>query len=256
MADVNDNNAAETIAKADAGSADTKPEKNELEVAKAEAVAPPMAAEAVVKAPKPASKKKLLATTAKPQVLKAKPAAKAKPVRAAKPAALASDAKSNSKPKPKPTIKQLKDTIMATKNTENSAPAQNLLGDMQARAKGAYDKSTAMAGDMGDFAKGNVEAMVEAGKIMTAGLQNLGRDYVEDAKSAFETMTADMKGMAAIKSPTELFQLQGNLMRRNFDAAVQMASKSSEAMVKLTNEAFAPLSNRMSVAVEKVSKAA
>ena len=254
MADVNDNNAAETIAKADAGSADTKTEKNELEVAKAEAVAPPMAAEAVVKAPKPASKKKLLATTAKPQVLKAKPAAKAKPVRATKPAALASDA--NSKPKPKPTIKQLKDTIMATKNTENSAPAQNLLGDMQARAKGAYDKSTAMAGDMGDFAKGNVEAMVEAGKIMTAGLQNLGRDYAEDAKSAFETMTADMKGMAAIKSPTELFQLQGNLMRRNFDAAVQMASKSSEAMVKLTNEAFAPLSNRMSVAVEKVSKAA
>ena len=51
-------------------------------------------------------------------------------------------------------------------------------------------------------------------------------------------------------------QLQGELARRNFDAMVSYGSKRTEAWVKLYNEAFAPISNRVSVAVEKVSKAA
>jgi hypothetical protein len=37
---------------------------------------------------------------------------------------------------------------------------------------------------------------------------------------------------------------------------VSFGSKRTEAWVKLYNEAFAPISNRVSVAVEKVKKAA
>ena len=37
---------------------------------------------------------------------------------------------------------------------------------------------------------------------------------------------------------------------------VSTASKNTEAMLKLVNEAFAPMSNRMSLAAEKVGKAA
>jgi len=45
-------------------------------------------------------------------------------------------------------------------------------------------------------------------------------------------------------------------LRRNFDALVSFGSKRTEAWVKLTNDAFAPISNRVSVAAEKISKAA
>ena len=62
--------------------------------------------------------------------------------------------------------------------------------------------------------------------------------------------------MAAIKSPTEFFQLQGEIARRNFDAMVATTSKNAEMMMKLANEAFAPISTRASVATEKLSKAA
>ena len=75
-------------------------------------------------------------------------------------------------------------------------------------------------------------------------------------KSAYETATGDFKKLAAIKSPTELFQLQGELLRRNFDAAVAFGSKETEKLVKLTNDAFAPISTRVSVMVDKVSKVA
>jgi phasin family protein len=79
---------------------------------------------------------------------------------------------------------------------------------------------------------------------------------IETGKTVIETVTEDAKKIAAIKSPTELMQLQGEIVRRNFDALVSFGSKRTEAWVKLTNDAFAPISNRVSVAAEKISKAA
>ena len=77
-----------------------------------------------------------------------------------------------------------------------------------------------------------------------------------DAKTAIETVQADVKELATVKSPADFFKLQGEILRRNFDAAVASGSKHSEAMVKLANEAFAPVSTRVSLAVEKVKQAA
>ena len=91
---------------------------------------------------------------------------------------------------------------------------------------------------------------------MFSGAQDLMRSDVETGKTVVETVTADVKKMAAVKSPTELMQLQGELARRNFDAVVSYGSKRTEEVVKLYNDAFAPISSRMSVAAEKISKAA
>lgn len=176
-----------------------------------------------------------------------KAAAKTAP-KAAKPAAAAR--------KTNPVIK-LKDTIMATaKNTDITATAKEVLADVQARAKTAAAKGTVLANEATEFTKANVEAVVESGKIFFAGAQELLKDNVETGKTVMETVTEDAKKVAAVKSPTELFQLQGEIARRNFDAVVAYGSKRTEAWVKLYNDAFAPISNRVSVAVEKVKTAA
>ena len=126
----------------------------------------------------------------------------------------------------------------------------------QDRAKAAFEKTSAYASEYGEFTKGNLEAVVESGKILAAGLQDMGKTYVAEGKSAVETVTADVKEIAAIKSPADFFKLQGEIMRRNFDAAVATTSKNSETMVKLMGDAFAPISTRVSLAVEKVKQAA
>lgn len=201
-------------------------------------------------APPPAKKISTKAVPAKPAP------AKAKKAKAATPKASKSKAPLK-KPLPvKPqTISQLKETIMA-KNPDFTSSVTEVMSEMQTRAKAAYDKSAETAGEFSEFAKGNVEAIVESGKIFSEGFQDIGKAYVEEAKSAFETMTADLKEMAAIKSPTDLFQLQGKLMRRNFDSMVAFGSKSSETMIKLANDSMAPISSRMSQAADKISKAA
>jgi len=158
---------------------------------------------------------------------------------------------------PLPTITELKEKIMATAKTADfTKPVTEAIGEFQSKAKAAYEKSTETLTEATEFAKGNVEALVESGKIYAAGVQDLGKSYVEEAKSAYETLTGDLKEIAAIKSPTELFQLQGKIMRRNFDALVATSSKNTEAAMKLANEAFAPLTGRVNLAAEKLAKVA
>ncbi|WP_239807196.1 phasin family protein [Croceicoccus hydrothermalis] len=141
--------------------------------------------------------------------------------------------------------------FMALNTEEMTKTVESNMGEMSARTKNAFEKGSAMFQQAGDFAKGNVEAIVESNKILAAGLQELSRDALAESKAEFEAMTAEMKEMAAVKSPTDFFQMQSTFMRKQFDKAVALSSKNTEAMLKLANEASQPLSNRMSVAMEK-----
>lgn len=232
-------------------------------VAKIDAAAEKAYAEASAKTAEPAPAVK---TPAAPMKAAAKTVTKTatknapvkKPVMAKKAAGMASKpvAPAIAAPKTNPVIK-LKDTVMETVNTAKiTATAKDTFADVQARAKTVYAKGTELTAEATEFTKANVEAVVESGKIFIAGAQELLKDNVETGKTVIETVTEDVKKVAAVKSPTELFQLQGEIARRNFDAVVAYGSKRTEAWVKLYNEAFAPISNRVSVAVEKVKTAA
>ncbi len=200
-------------------------------------------------APKVAIKKAVIVKQAavKKASAKSAPAKKVVKLAATKPAA-----------KTSPIIK-LKDTIMTkTKTTteDYTAKIKDAMSTAQDKAKAAFEKTSAYASEYGEFTKGNLEAVVESSKILAAGLQDMGKTYVAEGKSAVETITADVKTIAGVKTPADFFKLQGEMMRRNFDAAVATTSKHSEAMVKLAGDAFAPISTRVSLAVEKVKQAA
>jgi phasin family protein len=240
------------------------------EKAHAEAAAKVAAPEVVQVAPAPKLAAKITAAPAKTPVARkalkvTKAAAKtvtkaAKKTPVTKPVLAQTAETPAAAPKTNPVLK-LKDTIMATvQNTDVTATAKQAFAEAQTRAKTAattaYAKSTVLAAEATEFGKANVEAVVESGKIFFTGAQELLKDNIETGKTVIETVTEDAKKMAAVKSPTELMQLQGELARRNFDALVSYGSKRTEAWVKLYNQAFAPITNRVSVAAEKIKTAA
>jgi len=158
---------------------------------------------------------------------------------------------------PIPTATKFKETIMATAQTADfTKAAKGMVADVQTKLESAYAKTSELTNEANAFGKANVEAVVESGKILFSGLQELGRENVENGKDALETVTTDVKKMAAAKTPTDFMQLQGELARRNFDAAMSFGSKRTEALVKLYSDAFAPISSRVSVAAEKIKKVA
>jgi hypothetical protein len=129
---------------------------------------------------------------------------------------------------------------------------QTAMTEAQAKAKAAFEKSSTAMGEVGEFAKGNVEAVIASGKIFAEGCQEIGSTMVAESRTAFEAMTGDIKELAAAKSPTDFLKIQSDMLRKSFDNAVAYSSKNSETFLKLMSDAAAPLSGRVSLAVEKV----
>jgi phasin family protein len=196
------------------------------------------------------------APAAKPVRTAKAPAEKPTPKPAAMPIALVTPTKTTTASQKSAALKQKDFSTMTATTTEMTETIQTAMKDAAEKAKAALEKSQAALGDMGTFTKGNVEAMVESSKILATGLQEMGKSYVAETKTVVETMTAEIKDLASVKSPTEFFEKQNAMMRKQFDAAMAATSKNSEAMLKLASEAFQPISNRVSLAVEKMKHAA
>lgn len=170
----------------------------------------------------------------------------------------------------KPAVKTIKPKVIKTSKpavavAKAVSPKKGII--MEAQIKNAAEKAktlftdanvkgTQAFGDVNDFAKGNIEALVESGKIAAKGLETLGQDNAEFARKQFESATVTLKTLSAVKSPTDFFKLQSDYMRTYFDTLVAHSSQNTEKLLKLAGEVAQPMQNRVSVAVEKVKIAA
>ena len=170
--------------------------------------------------------------------------------------AVAGDSESTGAEKIASADKGIEQMATVTTPAEGMDKAQAMFGDMTARFKTAFEKSSKMSEELVDFTKGNVEAIVASARVAAKAGESFGQDAAEYSKKHFENATAAFKSFAAVKSPTELFQLQSDFAKSSFDSAVAEASRISESMLKVAGEIVQPLSNRYAVAAEKFKAAA
>lgn len=150
------------------------------------------------------------------------------------------------------------DMIETTKNFTEDAKAKfaTAFSEIKEKAKVGVEKSSKAVEELTEITKGNVEAFVESGKIAAKGVETLGQEAADFGRKSFETATANMKSLAAVKSPTEFFQLQSELLSTVFDSFAKETAKNSEAMLKLAGDIAQPISSRVSVVTEKVKSLA
>ena len=197
------------------------------------AKAKPVQKKAAKPAPKKIAPKKAVAKTIAPKPVKAAP----------KPAAAVTKG-----------FKTMNDTVKKFAE-EAKTRTEALTADFNEKAKEAMAKTSKLAEEAVEFNKANVEALVESGKIAAKGIETLGQEGVAFARKSFEETTAALKGYTAVKSPAEFMKLYAENSKKAFDAAVAQTSKTSELVVKLTNDSFAPISNRVSVITSKMKAA-
>lgn len=125
-------------------------------------------------------------------------------------------------------------------------------GDMNVRAKDAMAKGSKAIEELVEFSKGNVEALVASGRVAAKGAEEIAKYSAEYGRTSVEKANATAKQFAAVKSPTEFFQLQGDVAKQTLDALVAEGSKFTESYLKLLGEIAQPISNRVAVAAEKV----
>lgn len=108
--------------------------------------------------------------------------------------------------------------------------------------------------ELNALTKGNVDAVVQSSTIVAKGAEQAGKQVAAYAQSSLEKSVAATKAAFAVKSIRELIDLQNAYAKQSFDALVAETSKLQELSVKVTNDALAPLSARVNVAVEKLGK--
>jgi phasin family protein len=150
--------------------------------------------------------------------------------------------------------KQINDTIEMNREAGKVAAEkfQAAFGDVNERAKTAMEKSGRLMEEMTDLGRGNVEALVASSKIAARGVETLSQDVAEFGRRSFEEASANLKSFAEVKSPTDFFRMQSEFARAQFDAMIAESSKMSEAMIKLAGEVAEPITNRYTVAAERV----
>lgn len=150
--------------------------------------------------------------------------------------------------------KMMNDVIQTGKKfaEDTKAKLESVYADLNEKAKVNVEKSTKAIEELSDIAKGNVEALVESGKIAAKGFETLGQEAVDYSRKSFEKATASLKSFSTVKTPTEFFQLQSQLFSSSFDELTKEAAKSSEALIKLAGDVAQPLTARVTVVTDKV----
>jgi phasin family protein len=106
------------------------------------------------------------------------------------------------------------------------------------------------------FGKGNLEAFTKSGQIWAAGMQDLTKQFAVTAKASFDESVATFKALSTVKSVKEAIDLQSVYGKAVLAKAMAESNKLADASIKLTEQAMAPLTARVTVAVETFGKAA
>jgi phasin family protein len=104
--------------------------------------------------------------------------------------------------------------------------------------------------------KQNLEALAASGKIWSAGTQDLAQQFAAAMKASLEESVATVKALSSVKTPKEAIELQTTYYKTAVARALAETTRLTEASMKLTEQALAPLTARLAVAVDVFAKAA
>lgn len=147
----------------------------------------------------------------------------------------------------KATVSQFNETAEAAMSSSKEA-----MEKITAQAKDAAETSMKSIEEMTDLARGNVEAMLASARVAAAGFETLAAHISDVSRKSFEATTTAARAMTSAKTPNEMFQLQSDFAKTQFDHAVSEFSKMTEMMVKLSGEVMEPVQNRIAVANDKM----
>lgn len=156
-------------------------------------------------------------------------------------------------PAPSPAPVVSKGIEMAVSNLKEGA-AQAGFGETQAKMKEGMDKAMKTAEELVAFGQGNMEALIKSGQIWSSGMQDLSRQMAATAQASFEETVSTFKALGGVKSLKDAIDLQATLARSTMEKTFSESGKLTDASFKLAEQALAPLTARMTAAVEKFAK--
>lgn len=108
--------------------------------------------------------------------------------------------------------------------------------------------------DFVEFSKSNVDAFVKSNEILSSGVTAINTSVYQLAQTNFEQSIALAQKIMSCKSLAEIVELQSDLAKEQYTKTVAESRKLSEQTIKLAEQASKPIADRVTVAVETLSK--
>lgn len=146
--------------------------------------------------------------------------------------------------------------IDATVETLKDGVAQATAGyeTTQTKTKEGMQKAMKTAEEFVAFSQGNVEALVKSSQIWATGMQDLSKHIASAAQASLEDSISTFKALTGVKSLKDAFELQTAFARSAMEKTIAESGKITDASFRLTEQALAPLTARVTIAVEKFAK--
>ncbi|MGA8194447.1 MAG: phasin family protein [Acetobacteraceae bacterium] len=145
-------------------------------------------------------------------------------------------------------------TVSGLKDGMSQAAAG--FAETQVKVKQGMEKAMKTAEELVAFSQGNVEAMVKSSQVWAAGVQDISKQMTASAQASFEETVSTFKALSSVKSLKDAFELQASFARSTMEKTLAESGRLTDASLKLTEQALAPLTERVSIAVEKFAKVA
>ena len=137
---------------------------------------------------------------------------------------------------------------------ESALGARKMMESNMEQANKTAESFFKVAEEAAEFGRGNVEALTKATQVYVAGVQDLGRQTFALMQGLTDHALEGAKALSAVKSLQEAAQIQTNYTRSAIEKSVAESAKLGESALKLAEQSFAPLSARVTLAVEKFSR--
>ncbi len=148
--------------------------------------------------------------------------------------------------------KAMEQTVSTVK--ENLSAAAVGFERTQTQVKDAMDKVLKTTEEVVAFNQGNYEAFVKSSQIFSAGVQDISKQFAATAQSSLDEGMSAFKALTGVKSLKDAVDLQSNFARTSIEKAMAESGRLTDVSLKLAEQTFAPLSARVTLAVQKFSK--
>jgi phasin family protein len=148
--------------------------------------------------------------------------------------------------------KSFDQTVAAMK--DSMSKATSTVEASQLQMKEGITKTMKTAEEVVAFSQGNMEALIKSSQIWSTGMQDISKQMASSLQASYEEAMSAFKALTSVKSLKEAVDLQVGLARSAVEKSVTESSKYTDASFKLAEQAMAPISSRVTLAVEKFSK--
>ncbi|SHJ56212.1 hypothetical protein SAMN02745194_02836 [Roseomonas rosea] len=122
------------------------------------------------------------------------------------------------------------------------------------QATKAAEGSFKAAQDFAEFSRGNAETLAQVAQTWMMGTQDLGRQAFAFAQSLTDHALEGARAMAGVKSLKEVAEIQASYARGTVDRMMSETAKLQEASLKLAEQVATPVTQRVSLAIERATK--